>query len=163
MLRSCHSFISTYLLLLILSIIPSFSLVFEIGLVLMVFRLIGSHLISHLALKQSRSMIPSLHSLLSPVVYPKVPYLAHSFLLSILLLLSRWSQTIPSNTINTLMTPSCTSLSHLQILLYLLKHLYQHFHWHSFLDELEQTASQSIQNWIPTHWYKTTAAQMFST
>ena len=67
----------------------------------MVFRLTGSHLISHLALKQSQSMIPSLHSLLSPVVYPKVPYLAHSFLLSILLLLARWSQKIPSNTICT--------------------------------------------------------------
>ena len=59
----------------------SFSLVFKIGLVLMVFRLIGSHLIFHLALRQSQSMIPSLHSLLFPVVYPKVPYLAHSFLL----------------------------------------------------------------------------------
>ena len=87
----------------------------------MVFRLTGSHLISHLALislRQSQSMIPSLHSLLSPVVYPKVPFLAHSFLL-----LARWSQKIPSNTICTLMTPSCTSLSLLQILLYLLKHL----------------------------------------
>ena len=122
-MRSLHSFFLTYLLLLILSIIPSFSFVFEIGLVLMVFRLIGSHLISHLALRQSQSMIPSLHSLLFPVVYPKVPYLAHSFLLSILLLLARWSQKIPSNTICMLMTPSCTSLSLLQILLYVLKHL----------------------------------------
>ena len=103
----------------------AFSLVFKIGLVLMVFRLIGSHLISHLALRQSQSMIPPLHSLLFPVVYPKVPYLAHSFLLSILLLLVRWSQQIPSNTICMLisMTPSCISLSLLQILLYVLKHL----------------------------------------
>ena len=77
--RSLHSFFSTYLLLLILSIIPSFSLVFKIGLVLMVFFLIGSDPISHLALKQSQSMIPSLHSLLFPVVYPKVPYSAHCF------------------------------------------------------------------------------------
>ena len=92
-------------------------------LVLMVFRLIGSHLISHLALRQSQSMIPSLHSLLFSVVYPKTPYLAHSFLLSILLLLARCSQKIPSNTICVLMTPSCTSLSLLQILLYVLKHL----------------------------------------
>ena len=67
----------------------------QIGLVLMVFRLIGSHLISHLALRQSQSMIPSLHSLLSPVVYPKVPYLAHFFSLSILLLLARRSQKFP--------------------------------------------------------------------
>ena len=73
-MRSLHSFFSTHLLLLILSIIPSFSLVFKIGLVLMVFRLIGSHLISHLALRQSQSTIPSLPSLLFPVVYPKVPY-----------------------------------------------------------------------------------------
>ena len=94
-----HSFFSTYLLLLILSIIPSFSLVFKIGLVLMVFFLIGSHPISRLALRQSQSMIPSLHSLLFPVVYPKVPYLAHSFLLSTLLHLARWSKKIPSNII----------------------------------------------------------------
>ena len=113
--RSLHSFFLTYLLLSILLIIPSFSLVFKIGSVLMVFLLIGSHPISHLALRQSQSMIPSLHFLLSPVVYPKVPYLAHFFLLSILLLLARWSHKIPSNIICTLMTPSCTSLSLLQI------------------------------------------------
>ena len=73
------SFFSTYLLPSILSIIPSFLLVFKIGSVLMVCLLIGSHLISHFALRQSQSMIPSLHSLLFPVVYPKVLYLAHSF------------------------------------------------------------------------------------
>ena len=121
--RSLHSFFSTYLLPLILSIIPSFLLVFKIGSVLMVCLLIGSHLISHFALRLSQSMIPSLHSLLFPVVYPKVPYLAHSFSLSIQLLLARWSQKILSNIICTLMTPSCTSLSLLQLLLYLLKHL----------------------------------------
>ena len=42
----------------ILSIIPSFSLVFKIDSALMVFVLIGSHLISLLALKQSQPMIP---------------------------------------------------------------------------------------------------------
>ena len=84
---------------------------------------IGSHLISHLALRQSLSMIPSLHSLLFPVVYPKVPYLAHFLSLSIQLLLAWWSQKIPSNIICTLMTPSCTSISLLPILLYVLKHL----------------------------------------
>ena len=94
-MRSLHSFFSTYLLHLILFIISSFSLVFKIGSVLMVFLLIGSHLISPLALRQSQSMIPSLHSLLSPVVYPKVPYLVHSFSLSIQLLLARWSKKIP--------------------------------------------------------------------
>ena len=87
--RSLNSFFSTYLLPLILSIIPSFLLVFKIGSVLMVCLLIGSHLISHFALRLSQSMIPSLHSLLFPVVYPKVPYLAHSFSLSIQLLLAR--------------------------------------------------------------------------
>ena len=87
--RSLHSFFLTYLLPLIPLIILSFSLVFKIGLVLMVFPLIGSHHISHLALGQSQSMIPSLHSLLFPVVYPKVPYLAHSFSLSLQLLLAQ--------------------------------------------------------------------------
>ena len=87
--RSLHSFFSTYLLPLILSIIPSFLLVFKIGSVLMVCLLIGSHLISHFALRLSQSMIPSPHSLLFRVVYPKVPYLAHSFSLSIQLLLVR--------------------------------------------------------------------------
>ena len=52
----------------------------------MVCLLIGSHLISHFALRLSQSMIPSPHSLLFRVVYPKVPYLAHSFSLSIQLL-----------------------------------------------------------------------------
>ena len=102
-----------------------------------------SHLISHLALRQSQSMIPPLHSLLFPVVYPKVPYLAHSFLLSILLLLARWSQKIPSNTICMLMTPSCISL-HSYKFCSMSWNTYHHFHWHSFLDELEQTAPQSI-------------------
>ena len=64
-LRSLHSFFSTYLLPLILSIIPSFLLVFKIGSVLMVCFLIGSHLISHFALMQSQSMIPSAFSTLS--------------------------------------------------------------------------------------------------
>ena len=69
---------------LILSFIPS-SLVFKIRSVLVVFLLIqfGSHYISHLPLRQSQSMIPPLQSLLLPVVYPKVPYMAHSFSLSI--------------------------------------------------------------------------------
>ena len=63
----------------------------------------------------SRSQAVSINNsisafLLFPVVYPKVPYLAHSFLLSILLVLARRSQKIPSNTICTLKTPSCTSL-----------------------------------------------------
>ena len=89
LLRSTLSLVLCCVWLVTMALVPSFSLVFKIGLVLMVFRLIGSHLISHLALRQSQSMIPSLHSLLFPVVYPKVPYLAHSFLLSIQLLSAR--------------------------------------------------------------------------
>ena len=50
----------------------------------------------------------------------------------------------PSNIICTLMTPSCTSLSLLQILFYLLKYTYHHFHWHSLLNEIDQTTSRSI-------------------
>ena len=76
---SLHSFFSTYLLPSILSIIPSFLLVFKIGSVLMVYLLIGSHLTSHSALRPSQSLIPSLHFILFPVVYPKIPYLAHFF------------------------------------------------------------------------------------
>ena len=86
----------------------------------MIFRLIGSHLIFHLALRQSQSMIPSLHSLLSPVVNPKFPYMVHSFLLS-MLLLARWSQKIPQIPFVRWWHPTVLSL--LQILLYLLKHL----------------------------------------
>ena len=128
---SMHSFFSTYLLLLILWIIPSFSLFFEIGLVLMVFLLIGSHLIYHLALKQSHSMIPSLHSLLFHMVYPKIPFLAHCFSLYILLILVRWSPKISQLSFVRWWYPAeqWTSLSLLQILLYFLKH--HHFHWHS--------------------------------
>ena len=48
-------------------------------------------------------------------------YLAHSFLLSVQILGDL--KKIPSNAICMLMTPSCSSLSLLQILLYLLKHL----------------------------------------
>ena len=89
----------------------------------------------------------------------KVPYLAHSFSLSRQLLLARWSQKFPSNIICTLMTPSCTFLSLLQILHYLLKR--HNFQWHFLLDELERTASQSFKNWISSHWHKTTTSQIF--
>ena len=35
-----------------------------------------------------------------------------------------------------------------------------HWEWHSLLDELEQIASQSIKNWISSHWHKTTTSQI---
>ena len=95
----------------------------QIGLVLMVFLLLGSHPISHLALRQSQSMIPSLHSLLFPVVYPKVPYLGPLLFTLYTTPLCSVISKIPSNIICMLMTPSYTSLSLLQILLYLLTHL----------------------------------------
>ena len=136
--RSLHSFFLTYLLLSTLSIIPSFSLVFKIGLVLMVFLLLGSHPISHLALRQSQSMIPSLHSLLFPVVYPKVPYLAHSFLLSILLLFARWSQKFPQISSVCWWHPA-VHLFHSYKFCSISWHTYHHFQWHSLLDEFEQT------------------------
>ena len=58
------------------------------------------------------------------------------------------------------MTPSFTSLSLLRILLYLSKH--HHFHWHSLLDELEQTAFRSIRNWISSYWHKSTTHVFWS-
>ena len=156
-MRSFHSFFSTYLLPLILLIIPSSSLFFKTGSVLMVFLLIGSHRIS---LRPSQSMIPSLNFPLFSVVYPKVPYLAHTYSLSILLLLARWSQQIPSNTICTLMTLSCTSLSLLQILLYLLKHLPTLSL--SFSPGWTWTNCFSIhKKWISSHWHKTTTSIIF--
>ena len=54
MVGSLHTF---------LSIIPFYSVIFKIGLVLLVFLWIGSHPISHLALRQSPSMNVSLQSL----------------------------------------------------------------------------------------------------
>ena len=82
-----HSF-STDLLFLILLISLFFSLVFKIGLV---FLLIGSHLISHLAVRPSQSMIPSLDSLV--FLRKKIPTIIYYFII-----------------ILTPMTPNCTLL-----------------------------------------------------
>ena len=115
------SFILIYLLPSILSIIPSFFIVFNIGLVFMVLLLTDSHLISPHVLKQSPSKIPLHLSQIFLVVYLKVPSLAHFFSLFIRLLLALPSQRTQSNTTSILMTPSCTFLSLLQIQLLHLK------------------------------------------
>ena len=150
--RSPHSFWLTYLLPSILSIIPSSLLVFKIGSVLMVFLLIGSNLISHFVLRQSQSMIPSLHSLLFLVVYPQVPYLTHSLLLSIQLLLARWSQKIHQIPFVRWWHPA-VHLFHSNEFCSISWITNQNVYWHSLLDELEQTASQSIKKWISSHWH----------
>ena len=114
-MRSLLLFFLIYLLPLILSIIPSFFIVFNIGLVFMVLLLIGFHLISPHVLRQSPSKILLHLSQIFLVVYLKVPSLAHFFSLFIQLLLALSSQRTQSNTTSMLMTPSCTFLSLLQI------------------------------------------------
>ena len=115
-------FFLIYLLPSILSIIPSFFIVFNIGLVFMVLLLTGFHLISPHVLRQSPSKIPLHLSQIFLVVYLKVPSLAHFFSLFIQLLLALSSQRTQSNTTSMLMTPSCTFLSLLQIQLLHLKY-----------------------------------------
>ena len=78
-MRSLLLFFLIYLLPSILSIIPSFFIVFNIGLVFMVLLLTGFHLISPHVLKQSPSKIPLHLSQIFLVVYLKVPSLAHFF------------------------------------------------------------------------------------
>ena len=120
-MRSLLLFFLIYLLPSILLIIPSFFIVFNIGLVFMVLLLTGFHLISPHALRQSPSKIPLHLSQIFLVVYLKVPSLAHFFSLFIQLLLALSSQRTQSNTTSMLMTPSCTFLSLLQIQLLHLK------------------------------------------
>ena len=121
--RSLLLFFLIYLLPSILLIIPSFFIVFNIGLVFMVLLLIGFHLISPHVLRQSPSKIPLNHlSQIFLVVYLKVRFLAHFFSLFIQLLSALSSPRTQSNTTSMLMTPSCTFLSLLQIQLLRLKH-----------------------------------------
>ena len=113
-MRSLLLFFLIYLLPSILSIIPSFFIVFNIGLVFMVLLLLlltGSHLISPHVLKQSPSKIPLHLSQIFLVVYLKVPSLAHFFLLFIQLLLALSSQRTRLSTTSMLMIPSCTYIS----------------------------------------------------
>ena len=78
-MRSLLLFFLIYLLPLILSIIPSFFIVFKIGLVFMVLLLNGFHLISPHVLRQSPSKIPLHLSQIFLVVYLKVLSLVHFF------------------------------------------------------------------------------------
>ena len=121
MVRSLLLFFLIYLLPSILSIIPSFFIVFNIGLVFMVLLLTGFHLISPHVLKQSPSKIPLHLSQIFLVVYLKVPSLAHFFSLFIQLLLALSSQRTQSSTTFMLMIPNCTFLSLLQTQLLHLK------------------------------------------
>ena len=120
-MRSLLLFFLIYLLPSILLIIPSFFIVFNIGLVFVVFLLIGFHLILPHVLRQSPSKIPLHLSQIFIVVYLKVPSLAHFFSLFIQLLVLSSPRT-QSNTTSRLMTPSCTFLSLLQIQLLYFKY-----------------------------------------
>ena len=121
-MRSLLLFFLIYRLPLILSIIPSFFIVFNIGLVFMVLLLTGFPLILPHVLMQFPSKI-SLHlSQIFLVVYLEVPILAHFFSLFIQLPLALSSPRTQSNTVSMLMTPSYTSLSLLQIQLLHLKY-----------------------------------------
>ena len=111
-----------YLLPSILSIIPSFFIVFNIGLVFMVPLLTGFHLILPHVLRQSPFKIPLHLSQIFLVVYLKDPSLAHFFSLFIQLLLALSSPRAQSNTTSMLMTPSYTFLLLLQIQLLHLKY-----------------------------------------
>ena len=113
-MRSLLLFFLIYLLPSILSIIPSFFIVFNIGLVFMVLLLTGFHLSSPHVLKQSPSKIPLHLSQIFLVVYLKVPSLAHFFSLFIQLLLALSSRRTQSSTTFMLMIPNCTFLSLLQ-------------------------------------------------
>ena len=121
-MRSLLLFFLIYLLPSILLIIPSFFIVFNIGLVFTVHLLIGFHLILPHVLRQSPSKIPLHLSQIFLVVYLKVRSLAHFFSLFIQLLLALSSPRTQWNTTSMLMTPSCTFLSLLQIQLLRLKH-----------------------------------------
>ena len=69
------------------------------------------------------------------------------------LLLARWSQKIPSNIICTLHDDRhpAVHLFHSYKFCSVSWNTYHHFQWHSLLDELEQTASQSIKNWVSSY------------
>ena len=121
-MRSLLLFFLIYLLPSILLIIPSFFIVFNIGLVFMVLLLIGFHLILPHVLRQSPSKIPLHLSQIFLVVYLKVRFLAHFFSTLYTTPLGSVISKNQSNTTSMLMTPSCKFLSLLQIQLLRLKH-----------------------------------------
>ena len=121
-MRSLLLFFLIYLLPSIVSIILSFFIVFNIGLVFEVLLLTGFHLILPYVLKLSSFKIPLHLSQIFLVVYLKVPSLAHFFSLFIQLLFALSSLRFQLNTTSMLMTPSCTFLSLLRIQLLHLKY-----------------------------------------
>ena len=68
-MRSRLLFFLTYLLPLVLSIIPSFFIAFKTGLVFMALLLTSFHLTLHLTLRQSLSKIPLHHSILKSFLW----------------------------------------------------------------------------------------------
>ena len=115
-----------------------------------------------LSYSQTASKIPLHLSQIFLVVYLEVPSLAHFFSLFILLLLALSSLRTQSNTTSMLMTPSCTFLSLLRIQLLHLK--YSPVLSLTYSPGWTLTNCSSIHpNWIPSYWYKTTMAQIFST
>ena len=110
MVRLLLLFFLIYLLRLILSIIPSFFYIFEIGSVFMALFLTGLHLILPRVLRQSPSKNPLHLSQIFLVMYLKVPPMTHFFTLFKQPLFAQSLPRTQPNTTSKLMTPIYRSL-----------------------------------------------------